>query len=242
MPHSHCGALAWLGNPLEISRLRCRSKSSWPLLSFRLRRAGRGAHVEIAANVGKCAEVERARGALPAAAQQFEQQRGMLLRLALAEVGAAPPPTDADDGGAEAALMPLVVGAACAGAAAAGRPQLARARLVQSLKWQRTIAREAGDERAAAAFASELAALQQSLDLEREAPRAIAVSALSDNEIHEILAARQAARLRRDFKCADRLRDQLNEQCVSVNDKTNRWDAADGRSGNIEPFTCDRKV
>ena len=84
----------------------------------------RGAHVEIAANVGKCAEVERARGALRAAAQQFEQQRGMLLRLALAEVGAAPPPTDADDGGAEAALMPLVVGAACAGAAAAGRPQL----------------------------------------------------------------------------------------------------------------------
>ena len=138
--------------------------------------------------------------------------------------------------------MPLVVGAACAGAAAAGRPQLARARLVQSLKWQRTVAREAGDERAAAAFASELAALQQSLDLEREAPRAIAVSALSDDEIHEILAARQAARLRRDFKSADRLRDQLNEQCVSVNDKTNRWDAADGRSGSIEPFTCDRKL
>ena len=131
-----------------------------------------------------------------------------------------------------------MVGAACAGAAAAGRPQLARARRVQSLKWQRTIAREASDERAAAAFASELAALQQSLDLEREAPRAIAVSALSDDEIHEILAARQAARLRRDYKSADRLRDQLNEQCVSVNDKTNRWDAADGRSGTIEPFTC----
>ena len=69
-----------------------------------------------------------------------------------------------------------------------------------------------------------------------------AVSALSDDEIHKILAARQAARLRRDFKSADRLRAQLNEQCVSVNDKTNRWDAADGRSGSIEPFTCDRKV
>ena len=53
MPHSHCGALAWLGNPLEISRLRCRSKSSWPLLSFRLRRAGRGAHVERACRGGR---------------------------------------------------------------------------------------------------------------------------------------------------------------------------------------------
>ena len=51
-----------------------------------------------------------------------------------------------------------------------------------------------------------------------------------------------SARLRHDYKSADRLRDQLNEQCVSVNDKTNRWDAADGRSGNIEPFTCDRKL
>ena len=49
----------------------------------------------------------------------------MLLRLALAEVGAAP--TDADDGGAEAALMPLVVGAACAGAAAAAAAARARA-------------------------------------------------------------------------------------------------------------------
>ena len=65
-----------------------------------------------------------------------------------------------------------------------------------------------------------------------------AVSALSDDEIHKILAARQAARLRHDYKSADRLRDQLNEQCVSVDDKKNRWDAADGRSGNIEPFTC----
>ena len=64
------------------------------------------------------------------------------------------------------------------------------------------------------------------------------MSALSDDEIHKILAARQAARLRHDYKSADRLRDQLNEQCVSVDDKKNRWDAADGRSGTIEPFTC----
>ena len=67
---------------------------------------------------------------------------------------------------------------------------------------------------------------------------AAAASTLSDDEIRKILAARQAARLRHDFKTADRLRDQLNEQCVSVDDKKNRWDAADGRSGNIEPFTC----
>jgi len=67
---------------------------------------------------------------------------------------------------------------------------------------------------------------------------AILVSSLSDEEIGKILANRQAARLRHDYKSADRLRDQLNEQCVSVDDKKNRWDASDGRAGVIEPFTC----
>ena len=64
------------------------------------------------------------------------------------------------------------------------------------------------------------------------------MSTLSDDEVSKILANRQAARLRHDYKTADRLRDQLNEQCVSVDDKKNRWDAADGRCGQIEPFTC----
>lgn len=67
---------------------------------------------------------------------------------------------------------------------------------------------------------------------------AIVMSSFSDEEVGKILANRQAARLRHDYKLADRLRDQLNEQCVSVDDKKNRWDASDGRSGNIEPFTC----
>ena len=67
---------------------------------------------------------------------------------------------------------------------------------------------------------------------------AILVSTLCDEEIGKILANRQAARLRHDYKAADRLRDQLNEQCVSVDDKKNLWDAADGRNGQIEPFTC----
>ena len=67
---------------------------------------------------------------------------------------------------------------------------------------------------------------------------AIVMSSLSDDEVGKILAARQAARLRHDYKTADRLRDQLNEQCVSVDDKKNRWDASDGRSGAIEPYTC----
>ena len=71
---------------------------------------------------------------------------------------------------------------------------------------------------------------------------AIVMSTLSDEEVGKILAARQAARLRHDYKTADRLRDQLNEQCVSVDDKKNRWDASDGRSGNIEPYTCVHSV
>ena len=55
------------------------------------------------------------------------------------------------------------------------------------------------------------------------------MSSFSDEEVGKILASRQAARLRHDYKTADRLRDQLNEQCVSVDDKKNRWDASDGR-------------
>ena len=66
------------------------------------------------------------------------------------------------------------------------------------------------------------------------------VTQLTDDEVAKILANRQAARLRHDYKTADRLRDQLNEQYVSVDDKKNRWDASDGRSGAIEPFTCIR--
>ena len=71
-------------------------------------------------------------------------------------------------------------------------------------------------------------------------PIAALVTQLTDDEVAKILANRQAARLRHDYKTADRLRDQLNEQYVSVDDKKNRWDASDGRSGAIEPFTCIR--
>ena len=68
---------------------------------------------------------------------------------------------------------------------------------------------------------------------------AIVVSTLSNEEIGRILANRQAARLRHDFKTADRLRDQLNEQGLSVDDKRNRWESSDGRCGSIDPFTSE---
>jgi len=68
---------------------------------------------------------------------------------------------------------------------------------------------------------------------------AIVISTLSNEEIGRVLANRQAARLRHDFKTADRLRDQLNEQGLSVDDKRNRWESSDGRSGSIDPFTSE---
>ncbi|KAL3917240.1 MAG: hypothetical protein SGPRY_006483, partial [Prymnesium sp.] len=68
---------------------------------------------------------------------------------------------------------------------------------------------------------------------------AIVVSTLANEEIGRVLANRQAARLRHDFKTADRLRDQLNEQGLSVDDKRNHWESSDGRSGSIDPFTCE---
>ena len=44
---------------------------------------GNGDHIELAQNLGKMGEVERARRQLPAAAEHFAAQRAMLERLAL---------------------------------------------------------------------------------------------------------------------------------------------------------------
>ena len=59
---------------------------------------------------------------------------------------------------------------------------------------------------------------------------------LPATELRSILARRVKARGAGEFDEADVIRAELAEFGVHVNDKTNRWHSADGRSGTIEPF------
>ncbi len=55
--------------------------------------------------------------------------------------------------------------------------------------------------------------------------------------VRELLARRAEARAARDFATVTDVRDELNRRGVVVHDKLNRWVAADGRSGAVEPFS-----
>jgi len=142
-------------------------------------------------------------------------------------------------------IPPVNISAAHAQKAArAGAPRLSEDE-VQRILVQREQARARRDYKTADVLRDQLEKHGVYLDSKENkwqgpdgASGAIVVSQLSDDDVGKILAQRQAARLRHDYKAADRLRDTLNEQCVSVDDKKNRWDASDGRSGTIEPFTC----
>ena len=79
VPHVNVAAvLSQLGNlalapPADVDAAERYLRDA---LSMRLQIYGRGAHVEIAANVGKCAEVERARGALPRRRSSLNSSEG----------------------------------------------------------------------------------------------------------------------------------------------------------------------
>jgi hypothetical protein len=60
---------------------------------------------------------------------------------------------------------------------------------------------------------------------------------LTTPELRAILGRRAVARAEEDFHAADGARAQLASRGVHLNDKLNRWEAADGRSGLISPFT-----
>jgi hypothetical protein len=60
---------------------------------------------------------------------------------------------------------------------------------------------------------------------------------LSTPELRLILGRRAEARAAQDFDAADEVRAELAARGVHVNDKLNRWEAADGRSGLVTPFS-----
>jgi len=71
----------------------------------------------------------------------------------------------------------------------------------------------------------------------RAEPRADSgAAALHLDVLRETLERRTQARLDCDFELADRLRVELRAGGFHVNDKDNRWEAADGRSGTVAPF------
>lgn len=63
--------------------------------------------------------------------------------------------------------------------------------------------------------------------------RGLAPGRLSEEEILGIIEARHNAKMTRNFEEADRIRDELRNAGVSVDDKARTWTASDGRSGVI---------
>eukprot|EP00962_Isochrysis_galbana_P011916 scaffold3356_cov112-Isochrysis_galbana.AAC.19 len=59
---------------------------------------------------------------------------------------------------------------------------------------------------------------------------------LTTSELRAILRRRAEARAALDFDAADAARLELAARGVHINDKLNRWEAADGRSGLVTPF------
>jgi cysteinyl-tRNA synthetase len=103
--------------------------------------------------------------------------------------------------------------------------------VLQTLARAANSARDRGDEREASSHATELRALAQVLGLERfaqadwaklapaETPEPVqTVASLSVDQIEERIGQRNAARKRRDFKEADRIRDELARAGVVLED------------------------
>ena len=108
-----------------------------------------GDHAEIALNLGKLGEAERARGCLAGAREHFASQRAMLERLILTD--------GADAGGPPLQAVVRLIGSASPPAARA------LAQLLQAVRWQRTSAREDGDTAAAAELGAEAQQLQHAI-------------------------------------------------------------------------------
>lgn len=102
---------------------------------------------------------------------------------------------------------------------------------LQTLATDLNRAKSAGDAATASALAAELKALAGVLGLLQLSPeeflrKSAGVSALSDADIDSLIVARKAARTARNFKEADRVRQQLSDAGIALEDKpdgTTAW-------------------
>ena len=125
-------------------------------LGMRRQIYGRGsAHMEMALNLGKLGECDRARGDHSGAATNFAAQRTMLETLALSEASAAEAATSGQP-------LQRVIRAVAVGGDAMP-PMRILNHLQGAIRWQRTIAREAGDAARATELAAEAQQLQHAL-------------------------------------------------------------------------------
>ena len=135
---------------------------------------GDAGHVEVALNLCKLGETDRARGELPAAAAHFAEGRAVLEALVLRESGAphGALPGAAADGRRSSSRAPPPMSplqrvawlVARAGGGEGAPPSRLLNKLLQVIKWQRTVAKEASDVARAAELAAEEQQLRHAVD------------------------------------------------------------------------------
>ena len=188
-----------------------------------------GGHVEVALNLAKLGECERARGGLALAAHRFSEARVMLEGLALREAReareageagelgeareacAARVAREASSGGGEGVLQRLLRVVSVTSGADSALPARLLSQLLQAIRWQRTVAREAGEGLRAAELAAEAQQLQHALEEQKQAaaqPEATE-DGLAGFDLNGALVASLVA-------CRDRVRETLLEMRAAV--------------------------
>ena len=145
VPHVNtAGVLSQLGSlSLQAEEPESASRHLQEALMMRMQIYGRSDHIEVALNLGKIGECERAQGDLSAAAARFEAQRSMIETLALREASQHPASSRGDHSSTSLPLLQQLIRIVMSAGGGEGAPPTRLLnQLLQTIRWQRTIARE----------------------------------------------------------------------------------------------------